>query len=134
MDGRRDGIRDHEEVLVLLTLQSTPSGLLLALNASTDQPNRVWLSVEGLGNAFVSPELVDPWRGEDGRSYPRVEVSQGSFLLPNMLNARFRVATCLGLLDSSGCVLLGMKALNHEPPEWLPRRLRVPMGSKSSWS
>ena len=40
-DGRRDGIRDHEVVFVLFTLQSTPRGLLRAPNASTDHPNRV---------------------------------------------------------------------------------------------
>jgi hypothetical protein len=60
MDGRRDGILDHDEVFVLLTLQSTPSGLLLAPNASMPQPNLVWLSVEGRGRAIPSPDCVDP--------------------------------------------------------------------------
>jgi hypothetical protein len=41
IEGRRDGILDHDDVFVLLILQSTPSGLLRAPNASTDQPKRV---------------------------------------------------------------------------------------------
>ena len=100
-EGRRDGILDQDEVLVLLTLQSTPSGLLLAPNASIPHPNLVWLSVDGRGRAMPSPDFVEPWRGEVGLSIPSMEVNQGSFLVPNMLKVRLRVTTCLGLLDDS---------------------------------
>jgi hypothetical protein len=60
IEGRRDPRRDQDVVLVLLTLQSTPRGLARAPKASTFQPNRVWLSVEGRGNAMPSPEFVEP--------------------------------------------------------------------------
>jgi len=109
MEGRREGIRDHDVVLVLPTLQSTPSGLLRAPKVSTFHPKRPWLSAEGLGNAKPSPDCVEPCRGEDGLSNPSTDANHGSPLVPNMLNGRLRVATCGELVgESTGWVLVRM--------------------------
>jgi hypothetical protein len=63
---------------------------------------------------------------------PSIDVSQGSFFVPNMLKVRLRVATCLGLLDdSTGCVFVRMNE-SYQAPSVLPRRRELPTGSRSN--